>query len=254
MKKVTPILIYNDIFAVMDSFLDKDLGPVVIKRNSRAKRVIVRRRHNAVEMTIPTRMQKREIKKHFDELKPQILALPVREVIKINEESKIKALTFDVVITRQSLYNDKVNMSLKDGKVSIDVPAQYNIYEDYVQLALKDGIIHALRHEAKRILPNKVRFFAKKWNLQINEIKINSSKNRWGSCTGRKNINLSLFLMMLPEHLIDYVILHELAHTIELNHSQKFWQILDTFCGGAAQKLNQESIYWDTDVLYCLKQ
>ena len=238
----------------MDDFFDKDLGTVVVKRNNRAKRVIVRRKHNTVEMTVPTRLTKNEIKKHFDKLKPQILTLSVREVVKITEESNIKSHTFDVVITRQSLYNDKVNMSLKEGIVSIDVPAQYDINEDYVQAAIKNSIIHALRHEAKRVLPNKVRTFATKLNLSVNEVKINNSKLRWGSCSNKKNINLSLFLMMMPERLIDYVILHELAHTIELNHSQRFWQILDRFCNGKAQELNQESTYWDTDYLYWLKQ
>ena len=73
----------------MNDFLDKELGPVVVKRNSRAKKVIVRRKHNAVEMTVPARMTQSEIKKHFNDLKPQILKLPVKEVIKITEESEI---------------------------------------------------------------------------------------------------------------------------------------------------------------------
>ena len=238
----------------MDDFIDKDLGPVVIKRNSRAKKVIVRRRHDAVEMTVPKRMVGSEIKKHFDNLKPRILLLPVREVKKITVESVIKTHTFEVVVTRESLFNDKVNMLLKDGVVTIDVPTQYDINRDYVQLAIKDLIIHALRIEAKRVLPVKVANFARKMNIQVNEVKINNSKLRWGSCTNKKNINLSLFLMMLPERLIDYVILHELAHTIELNHSPRFWEILDVFCNGQAEELNQECTYWDTEYLYALKQ
>lgn len=238
----------------MDDFLDKELGPVVLKRNSRAKKVIVRRKHNAVVMTVPMRMTDKEIKKHFETLKPRILMLPVKEVVKITEESDIKTYTFDVVVTRQSLYHDKVGMSLKEGLLTIDVPAQYDIHSDNVQMVIKELLINALRHEAKRVLLNRVATFAKKWNLQVREVKINNSKNRWGSCSNIKNINLSLFLMMLPEHLIDYVILHELAHTIELNHSPRFWKLLDTFCNGKAQELDHESTYYGTDYLYCLKQ
>ncbi|HZJ80086.1 MAG TPA: M48 family metallopeptidase [Dysgonamonadaceae bacterium] len=238
----------------MNDFLDKELGPVVVKRNSRAKKVIVRRKHNAVEMTVPARMTQSEIKKHFNDLKPQILKLPVKEVIKITEESEIKTFTFDVAITRKSLYNDKIDMSLKEGIVTIDVPAQYDIEQEYVQMGIKSLIIHALRHEAKRVLPYKVASFAKKLNLQVGQVKINNSKQRWGSCSNKKNINLSLFLMMMPEHLIDYVILHELAHTIELNHSPRFWQLLDKFCDGKAQELDRESTYWNSDYLYWLKQ
>lgn len=238
----------------MNDFFDKELGPVIIKRNSRAKRVIVRRKHNVVEMTVPKRMQKNEIKKHFNNLKSEILLLPVREIIKITEESTISTLTFDIAITRQSLYNDKVAMSLKQGILTIDIPIQYNINDDSVQLPIKKLITYALRHEAKRVLPKKVTTYAKKLNLQVGQVKINNSKHRWGSCTNKKNINLSLFLMMLPERLIDYVILHELAHTIELNHSPRFWQTLDVFCDGKAQELDHESSYWDSDYLYCLKQ
>ncbi len=238
----------------MNDFYDKDLGVVVVKRNSRAKKVIIRRKHNAVEVTVPARMTKQEIKKHFDDLKPQVLLLPVKKIAKITEQSDIKTLTFDAVITHKSLYSDKVSMSLKKGILTIDVPTQYDINDDSVQLAIKDLLIYAMRHEAKRVLPQKVRAFAKKLNLSVNEVKINNSKLRWGSCTSKKNINLSLFLMMLPERLIDYVILHELAHTIELNHSARFWQILDIFCNGKAEELNHESTYWNTDYLYSLKQ
>lgn len=238
----------------MDDFLDKDLGPVVVKRNSRAKKVIVRRKHNVVEMTVPRRLTTNEIKKHFDDLKPRILMLPIRNVIKITDQTVINTHTFDVVVTRQSLFEDKVNMSLKKGIVTIDVPAAYDINKDYVQVAIKDLIVYALRIEAKRVLPYKVNKFAKAMNIQVREVKINNSKLRWGSCTNRKNINLSLFLMMLPEHLIDYVILHELAHTIELNHSPRFWQILDSFCNGKAEELNHECTYWDSEYLYFMKQ
>ncbi len=238
----------------MNDFFDKDLGPVVVKKNSRSKKVIVRRKHNVVVMTVPTRLTNSEIKKHFENLKPRILALPIKEVIKITELSEIKTHTFEVVITRSALKSDQIRMTLKHGILTIDVPAQYDINKDNIQEAVKEFLIDALRFEAKRVLPNKVAAFAKKWNLKVSEVKINNSKLRWGSCTNKKNINLSLFLMMLPERLIDYVILHELAHTIELNHGKRFWQILDQLCDGKAQELNQECCYWDTEYIYCLKQ
>lgn len=238
----------------MDDFFDKELGRIVIKRNNRAKRVIARRKHNAVEITVPKRLPKREIIKYLEELKPQILTLPVREIVKIDEESKIETFTFDVLITRKSKYNNKVGVILKEGLLAIDVPQHYNIYDEEIQRDIKNLIINALRSEAKKILPEKVAFFAEKYNLKVNKVKINNSKHRWGSCTSKKNINLSLYLMMLPERLIDYVILHELAHTIELNHSRRFWQILDQFCNGKAKTLNYESTYWDSDYLYSLKQ
>lgn len=238
----------------MNEFLDKDLGTIIIKRNSRARRVIARRKPNMVEMTVPQRLTESQIKKHFDNLKPRILQLPVKQVVKITEESKIKTLTFEVVINRVDTDFDNASMSLKDGIVTIDFPVKHNIESDTSQEVIRKLIIHALRHEAKRVLPDKVRDFAKKMNVQVNDIKINSSKHRWGSCTGIKNINLSLFVMMLPVHLINYVIIHELVHTVELNHSPRFWALLDEIFNGKAREVDYECAYYDSDILYSMKQ
>ena len=62
---------------------------------------------------------------------------------------------------------------------------------------------------------------------------IKNNKTRWGSCSHRNNINLSLHLMRLPEHLIDYIIAHELVHTVHKNHSNKFWKDLENVFPGA---------------------
>lgn len=238
----------------MKQFFDEDVGEVIVKRNSRAKKIIARRKLDQVHLTVPVHLSKREILKYFEDIKPQILTLPAPETVKITEQSKIKTFTFDLVISRKSLYEDKLHLSLKDNIATIGVPKKFAIEDDTVQSSIKRLIIHALRHEAKRVLPGKVAFFAKKWNLNVAKIKINSSKGRWGSCSNKRNINLSLFLMMLPEHLIDYVILHELAHITEMNHSQKFWNLLNIYSNGKAKELDRESTNWENKYLSYLKQ
>ena len=238
----------------MNEFFDKELGTVIIKKNSCAKRMIVRRQSDQIQVTVPSSLSKREIMKHFEILKPQILALPIKKTVKITETSEIKTFTFDVAITRHDDSSTYIRSNLKNKILTINVPPQFEIEEENIQSSIKTLTRSAMRHEAKRVLPSKVLFFAKKWNLDVAEIKINSSKGRWGSCSGKKNINLSLFLMMLPEYLIDYVVLHELAHTIEMNHSKKFWKLLDTFCAGKAEELNQASKNWECAYLSYLKQ
>ncbi len=71
-------------------------------------------------------------------------------------------------------------------------------------------------------------------------MKINKSRTRWGSCSSKKVINLSYYCLFLPEHLIDFVILHELSHTIKMNHGEGFWKLLDSVSGGKAKELTQE--------------
>jgi predicted metal-dependent hydrolase len=65
-------------------------------------------------------------------------------------------------------------------------------------------------------------------------------KSRWGSCTAKNSINLNSWLMMLPEHLSDYIILHELVHTRHRNHSQDFWNTLDQHLQGRSRELRKE--------------
>jgi predicted metal-dependent hydrolase len=97
-----------------------------------------------------------------------------------------------------------------------------------------------LRRKAHAYLPFKLKQLSEKHNLPYKRLSIRASKTRWGSCSSAKNINLSFYLMKLPEHLIDYVILHELAHTIHQNHSKAFWQALSALLGQEAKLVDRE--------------
>jgi predicted metal-dependent hydrolase len=65
------------------------------------------------------------------------------------------------------------------------------------------------------------------FNFQYQTVRLKYMKSRWGSCSAKKNINLSLRLLLLPEKIRDYVIIHELAHLEEMNHSKAFWQLVE---------------------------
>jgi len=94
--------------------------------------------------------------------------------------------------------------------------------------------------EARRFLPARVEELSLRYNLPYQELKIKKMKSRWGSCSPKNSINLNSWLVMLPEHLIDYVICHELVHTIQKDHSPRFWDRLDKICGGNARNLRAE--------------
>jgi len=70
----------------------------------------------------------------------------------------------------------------------------------------------------------RVSYYAKKYNLAINRVNVKAQKTLWGSCSGNNNINLNYQLIMAPIEVIDYVIVHELVHTLHKNHSPSFWQ------------------------------
>jgi len=79
---------------------------------------------------------------------------------------------------------------------------------------------------AKEIIPNKIQHYASLLGVAYNKILVSNVKYRWGSCTPKNNLNFNWRLIKAPIHVIDYVIVHELAHLLEGNHTQKFWNIV----------------------------
>ena len=102
------------------------------------------------------------------------------------------------------------------------------------------AIWRILQKEALLYLPGRVAELSEIHGYKISGLKIRKMKSRWGSCTGRKSINLNSWLVMLPEYLSDYVILHEMAHTRVPDHSQKFWEELDAVTGGLSRQYRKE--------------
>jgi len=88
------------------------------------------------------------------------------------------------------------------------------------------------KDEARKYINKRIVVIAEKYNLKYNNLKITSAKTRWGSCTSAKNINFSYRLIMAPIKTIDYVIVHELAHLTEMNHSKKFWDLVEKMTKG----------------------
>lgn len=80
-----------------------------------------------------------------------------------------------------------------------------------------------LKKKARSYIPDRVAEMANKFWKKYNKVKITSAQTRWWSCTSQKNLNFSYRLMACPDSVIDYVIIHELAHLKEMNHSRKFW-------------------------------
>ena len=103
------------------------------------------------------------------------------------------------------------------------------------------------KEEAKDKLGKRLSELAMEHNFQYNRISIRNQKTRWGSCSSKNNISLNKKLLHLPDQLIDYILLHELVHTRVKNHSQDFWNELETVVPNARTVDKQLS-----DYQYCL--
>lgn len=84
------------------------------------------------------------------------------------------------------------------------------------------------RKEAKLHMTERVAYFSKQYNLQYQGVTITWALTRWGSCSGRNRLSFPWRLMMAPREVIDYVVVHELAHTVHKDHSLRFWKLVES--------------------------
>jgi predicted metal-dependent hydrolase len=94
--------------------------------------------------------------------------------------------------------------------------------------------IEVLRNQAKATLPQRTAQLAALHGFSYSTISVKNMHSRWGSCSSTNRLNFSIHLTTLPAELIDYVVLHELCHTIHKNHGKQFWELLDKVTGGRA--------------------
>ena len=111
---------------------------------------------------------------------------------------------------------------------------------DDCQALVKNAVMRAMRKKAQDYLPPLVQYWSRQFELPYHKVSISKARSRWGSCSSKKDISLSFYLMLLPVHLMDYVILHELAHTREMNHGPRFWELLNQMTDGKALALRKE--------------
>lgn len=81
----------------------------------------------------------------------------------------------------------------------------------------------ALAEEALKVIPERVEYFAKVIGVTYGKITIRNQKTRWGSCSSKGNLNFNCLLMLAPSEVLDYVVVHELCHRKQMNHSKAFW-------------------------------
>lgn len=90
--------------------------------------------------------------------------------------------------------------------------------------------IAELKQKAKQNIPQRAEYLSKLMGVRYNKVCIKCQSTRWGSCSSLKNLNFNCLLVLCPEEVMDYVIIHELCHLKEMNHSSKFWAEVKRYC------------------------
>ncbi|MBB3187709.1 M48 family metallopeptidase [Microbacter margulisiae] len=203
---------------------DPELGSIHFKTHFRSTHITIRLVNDGLRITMPSTDFYNEALSLIEKNRSQILTKQKKRDNGhqiIDEGHPLKTLTFTAHVVASD--QPKIFFKLADNVLTIEYPRQRGIQSPAVQKVIREGIVYFLRKAAKQVLPEKTFQLAMQSGLKYRSLKIQSSTTRWGSCSSVNNINLSLYLLLLPSHLIDYVIVHELCHTIEHNHSERFW-------------------------------
>ena len=224
---------------------DNELGDIEFVRSKRATRINVRILKDRLKVSLPLHSTEEEAMKFIHSVKAKIIAKQQKiknntreNSLILDENSRLETATFAVVL--EAVERKNIFFSIRDNVLKIEFPAGIDCTNEKIQQQFWNGISHFLKKEAKRLLPERINVLAEKYGFSYSSVKVQSSKTRWGSCSQGESINLSFYLMLLPWHLIDYVILHELCHTKEMNHSDKFWAWMDKVTDNSSKKLRAE--------------
>jgi hypothetical protein len=163
-----------------------------------------------------------------------------------NEDSVFSTRFHQLVIQQHA--RQVLRFEARHGKLLVCYPGTAQVDHPKIQEFIRQSILKTLHFEAREYLPKRTTELAQKTGLNYSGISLRNNKSRWGSCSGKNKISLNIHLMRLNNELIDYVILHELAHTKVKSHGKPFWQFLEGILPGAEKldkRLNEyHLLYW----------
>ena len=218
---------------------DKDFEQIIIRTRITARNISMRTKPDGLHVTVPPYSQTSKILATIEEFRSRLLENWQKVVPQpLNLDFRIHTPCFRLQMKQGKLSRFMVRTD--DEGITILCPPQVDFSQKPTQELLRNAIIRALKKSAQAYLPPLLNELAKHYGFKYKRIKITGSKSRWGSCSATGSINLSCYLMLLPPHLMDYVLLHELTHTREMNHGPKFWEILNDLTEGQAHSLRTE--------------
>lgn len=208
----------------------KQTMPVVVNRTKRARYMRLRLNYrNQAAVTAPSHCSDREalrfVEKHHQWLEQQLARVP--KVYKIHpwllERPYVSAYgeRYKVYIKRTSGMRSGYLMEKEKREIVFRVPeARGNVDPDLQKL---------MKSFARDVIANRLKYHAQRLGLMFNKLGVRDQVSRWGSCSSKGNISLNWRLALIAPELQDYVLLHELAHLSEMNHSDRFWKLLISY-------------------------
>ncbi len=208
----------------MPTIHDDEFGTVVIRKSAKARQLRIRVAPDgtlraSMPSYAPTFLLKRLLKTSRNDIRKMLIdATPHHSYVHGQQIGKSHTL---IVQEGSPLAVKKVRQQLV-----LTLPSSDTLDSPAVKTLLRAQVISILRIESKKHLPRRLEYLASTYGFNYNKVRFSHASSRWGSCSSAGTISLNIALMKLPFELIDYVLIHELAHTVEMNHSERFWRLV----------------------------
>lgn len=199
----------------------EDIGPVVFYKRRGARNIRLSITHNGeVRVTLPF-WAPYQSGIAFVKSKAEWIIEQKPEVSLIEQGHQVGKAHH---VTYEAGQGATVSTRVTGNEVRVLLPLGIRWNSPEAQKAVQSVGIRALKKEANRLLPGRLKLLADQHGYEYRAVSVKQLKGRWGSCSEQKDIILNCFLMQLPWELIDYVLLHELAHTKVMAHGPIFWE------------------------------
>ena len=220
----------------MQTIKDEEFGEITVRRSVRSSSVRISVSPSGeLKASLPPYAPLFMLKRLVNSSRSQLRKMMEQHkpAYKIENGAQIgKSHHITIINAKQSSvkrYKQQISVLLAPG-ASVNDPA--------IAKQIRAEIAAALRLEAKSYLPKRLRHLADQLGYDYERVRFSHSSGRWGSCSTTGTISLNIALMKLPHELIDYVLIHELSHTKQMNHSAKFWQLVSD--GDPSYKLHRK--------------
>jgi putative zinc protease len=212
------------------SIVDKEFGEIKIRKNKLARSVklsvgVDGSLRASIPYYSPEFAVRRLVNGNRDEIRKMLATHNAKNSY---QDGDLIGKTHTLFLRKFS--GEEIKISNEGNQILVQIPQELAFENQLVQSEIRKTVSKILRKQAKAYLPRRIDFLAEKYGFNFEKLRFSHTGTRWGSCSSSGTISLNIALMNLPHHLIDYVIIHELCHTRQMNHSFKFWQEVEKYC------------------------
>lgn len=206
-----------------------------LRKSNKAQRLIITIRDQKMKVSVPAFVTFAYAKNYIENHKEQILKQLEKIEAKSGNASVKQYSSGEKHLYRGRYYPLNIEDSIDASTFAVFMGSRITVYvpsglrqqerSDATRKLLEEWYIR----QAKKLLPEQVDYYAKRFNISYEKIRVKNQKSKWGSCSSKGGINLNWHIIMAPNQVIAYVIIHELAHLKHMNHSGAFWGTVEEY-------------------------